>query len=345
MPLAGRANAAVGRYAGVLAGIPNATVLLSPLLSQEAVLSSKIEGTQATLGEVLEYEAGQLVADVEKRLDIHEVLNYRKALRHATAQLDKLPLSQRLIKSTHEVLMEGVRGEIKTPGRYRRIQNWLGPRGCPQERARYLPPGPQLLGDLMGRLDQYLHETSHDPLVQLAIVHAEFEAIHPFLDGNGRIGRLLVPLFMVDKRLLDSPDFYVSEYLEADRETYYSRLRAVSADGDWTGWCEYFLEAILAQASRNEGRAKGILSLYEDKKHWVREQTRSQYGQMALDWVFNRPIFQTSDFVASSSIPEPTARRIARVLRDGGLLDEIRPAQGRQSATLMFTELLRIAEG
>ncbi|MBN2211437.1 MAG: Fic family protein [Sedimentisphaerales bacterium] len=345
LPLIGPAQAAVAEYKGVLHGIPNVQVLLAPLISQEAVLSSKIEGTQATLGEVLEFEAAEETATGEKRNDIQEILNYRRALRLAVDALRKLPLSQRVMRDTHQELMQGVRGENKTPGEYRRIPNWIGPAGCTIETAHFVPPNADQVPVLMTEWEKYLHQKPKDSLVQLAILHAEFEAIHPFLDGNGRIGRLFVPLFLVDKGMLGSPDFYVSDYLEAQREEYYNRLLAVSRENDWTGWCTFFLKALTEQAQDNKAKAQAILQLYQSKKDWITEQTHSQYAIRALDWFFNRPIFKVSDFVASATIPKPTANRIVRIARNRGLLSELRPGSGRRAAILAFPELLNIAEG
>ncbi|MBM4326977.1 MAG: Fic family protein [Deltaproteobacteria bacterium] len=345
LPLIGPANAAVARYDGVLQGIPNAQVLLGPLTSQEAVLSSKIEGTQATLGEVLKFEAAEETATGEKRHDILEVLNYRLAMRHAVALLEKLPLSQRVVRDTHRVLLDGVRGQNKTPGEYRQVPNWIGPPGCTVETARFVPPAAHRVPDLMSAWEEYLHNDAPDKLVQLAILHAEFEAIHPFLDGNGRIGRLLVPLFLVGKRLLTSPDFYVSAYLEARREEYYERLLAVSRDGDWTGWSAFFLGAVTQQAKDNETKARAILDLYGQKKEWITDMTHSQHAIRALDWFFSRPVFKVSDFVTTATIPKPTANRIVRLARDGGLLRELRAASGRRAAIVCFPELLNIVEG
>lgn len=345
IPLLGPASAAVARYEGTLRGVPNANVLLSPLITQEAVLSSKIEGTQATFGEVLEFEAGEKAASGEKRADIQEVLNYRTALRHAIRQLEKLPLSQRVIKSAHRVLMRGVRGQNKTPGEYRRGPNWIGVLGCSAQQARFVPPGAERLQDAMSGWERYLHGEAPDKLVQLAILHAEFEAVHPFMDGNGRLGRLLVPLFLVDKGLLSSPNFYISAYLETQRDEYYERLLAVSRDDDWTGWCGFFLRAMIEQARANETKATAILELYRTKKDWIAEITHSQYAIRALDWFFARPIFTTPDFVKSAKIPKPTANRIVRLAKDKGLLCEIREGKGRRSSILAFSELLNIAEG
>ncbi|MCB9850428.1 MAG: Fic family protein [Phycisphaerales bacterium] len=345
IPLIGPANRAVARYEGVLHGIPNSQVLLSPLVTQEAVLSSKIEGTQATIGEVLEFEAEEESATGEKRNDIQEILNYRTAMRQAVSSLPNLPLSQRVVRDAHTRLMQGVRGENKTPGEYRRSPNWIGSPGCTIETARYVPPEAQRIPDLMAGWEKYLHGEAHDTLVQLAIVHAEFEAIHPFLDGNGRIGRLIVPLFLVDKKLLASPDFYISAYLEAHRDEYYDRLLAVSRDNDWTGWCRFFLRAVTEQASENETRAKAILALYEEKKEWITDATHSHHAIRALDWFFNQPIFKTSEFVRTTQIPNPTASRIVRLAREGGMLRELRASSGRRPALLMFSELVDIAEG
>ena len=347
LPLIGPANAAVARYEGVLHGVPNPDVLLSPLTSQEAVLSSRIEGTQATLGEVLEFEAGGAPDDesTPKRADIHEVLNYRRALAEAARLMEELPLSQRLVRQTHAVLMQGVRGRNKDPGEYRRVANWIGPDGCAIGAARFVPCPADRLPGCMDGWERFVHADFPDKLVQLAIVHAEFEAIHPFLDGNGRLGRLLIPLFLVAKGLLSRPNFYLSAYLEEHREDYYNRLLGVSREGDWTGWCVFFLEGIVAQARANEAKALAILALYQERKDWIARVTHSQYAVRALDWMFQFPIFKTSDFIGASDIPRPTAIRILKIARAGGLLSDLQPASGRRAAILAFDELLGIAEG
>jgi len=347
LPLIGPANAAVALYRGALLSVPNPDVLLSPLTAQEAVLSSRIEGTQATLGEVLEFEAEGEINDeaTPKTADIQEVLNYRAALREATHLLRELPLSQRLIRQTHAVLMQGVRGRNKAPGEYRGVPNWIGPAGAGVDAARFVPCGADKLHGCMDRLESYIHEPAPDRLVQLAIVHAEFEAIHPFLDGNGRLGRLLIPLFLFSHGLLEQPNFYMSEFLEQNRDEYYARLLATSADDDWTGWCAFFLRGLIAQAEANRRKAQAIGNLYRERLDWIAQETRSQYAVRALDWIFGHPIFKASDFTASADIPTPTAARILRVVREQGLLREIRPASGRRPAILAFVDLLNIAEG
>lgn len=343
-PLIGPANAAIARYDGVLHAIPNAQVLLSPLTTQEAVLSSRIEGTQATFGEVLEFEASEVAENEEKLNDIHEIIQYRAALRSAVVEMKDLPLSQRLMRNAHEVLMQGVRGRNKTPGEYRRVPNWIGAVGCEQDTAKFVPPDAGDIADYMGEWEIYLHGDAPDRLIQLAVLHAEFESIHPFLDGNGRLGRLLVPLFLVDKKMLSGPNFYISAYLEAHRDEYYDRLLAVSRDDDWTGWCMFFLEAVTRQAESNGQRARAILELYNKKKEWIIDVAKSQYGVRVLDWFFTRPVFRASDISKTSNIPSASASRFVRIARDHGLLTELRPARGRRSAILAFSDLLHIVD-
>jgi len=347
VPYLGPASAAVAHYDGLLSAVPNADILLSPLTTQEAVLSSRIEGTQATLGEVLEYEAegSPAQADDPKIDDINGIINYRKAIYNATDTLKSLPLSGRLICGAHEILMRGVRGANKSPGEYRRVPNRIGPPGSTIEDARYVPVSAEKLQDCMSAWERFLHSKQPDILVQLALAHAEFEAIHPFLDGNGRLGRMLIPLFLYERKVLAKPTFYLSAYLEANRDEYYERLLAVSRDGDWTGWCLFFLKAIKEQARANCDKARKILDLYESKKEWIIRKTGSQHAITALDYLFNVPIFTSTRFTAETGIPDRSVKRILKILRDEGLLKTIRESSGRKPALLLFAELLNIAEG
>lgn len=347
LPLIGPASSAVARYDGVLSAIPNAAVLLSPLTTQEAVLSSKIEGTQATMGEVLEFEAedGRKNVPEEKRKDIHEVLNYRKAMRHAEEQLQTLPLCQRVIKDVHRILLDGVRGQGKSPGDYRRIPNWIGPMGCTMEGARFIPISAGDLNDAMGKWDRYINSEAPDRLLQLAILHAEFESLHPFLDGNGRLGRMCIPLFMHQVGLIQRPMFYISAYFDANRDEYYDRLLAVSREDDWTGWCVFFLNAVRTQAERNLEKASAVLELYSQLKQQIPEWTHSQYAIHTLDWIFEKPIFKSSAFVENAGIPEPTARRVMRVLREQQLIKPLVVSSGSRAAIYVFPALLSITEG
>ncbi|MDP2180997.1 MAG: Fic/DOC family N-terminal domain-containing protein [Actinomycetota bacterium] len=345
IPLVGPSSAAVARFDGLLRAMPNPDVLLSPLTTNEAVLSSRIEGTQATMGEVLEYEAGRKAAHEARREDIQEVLNYRAAVREAQRQLETMPLSGRVIKEAHRVLLEGVRGTYKSPGRYRTDQNWIGAPGCTIETARFVPVDPDRLEDAMARWEQYLHAEQPDRLVQLAVVHAEFEALHPFLDGNGRVGRMIVPLFMWQAGLIHRPIFYISAYFEARRDEYYDRLLAVSRDDDWTGWCAFFLEGVRVQAEDNLARASAIMRLYEEMKVRLPELTRSPQVIGVLDLIFQLPVFSKSDFVNRVGVSEPAARRLLKVLRNADIVSEVEAAAGSRAGVFAFEELLDVAEG
>ena len=344
VPYIGPATLALGDYSGLLNAIPNANLLLAPLSTHEAVLSSRIEGTQATLGEVMEFEAdGGRHQPPERRHEIQEVYNYRLAMHQATQLLDKLPLCGRLLKEVHGTLMEDVRGESSQPGKFKSTLNFIGSPGCTVETAKFIPCTPDKLPDRMTAWETFLHSDQPDHLVQLAVVHAEFEAIHPFYDGNGRLGRMLMPLFLFERKLLSYPSFYMSEYLEAHREEYYERLLAVSRDDDWTGWCRFFLQALEKQAKENTRKARTILDLYEERKHWIIEKTRSQYAVPCLDFIFHRPIFRSSDFGKNQGLTSRTARRILGKIRDD-LFIELVPASGSRRAVFVYQELLDIVE-
>ena len=345
IPLIGPAAAAVARYDGTLARIPNPRVLLSPLTTQEAVLSSRIEGTQATMGEVLEFEAGKEPASPERRDDIQEILNYRAAMRGAEEQLTTVPLSHRVIKKAHSVLLRGVRGRGKSPGEYRRIPNWIGPPGCTRDEASFVPIDADKLPKAMDAWERYIHAETPDKLIQLAILHAEFEALHPFLDGNGRLGRMFVPLYLWQNGLIQAPMFYISAYFEAHRDAYYDGLLAVSRDDDWTNWCRLFLEAVRLQAEDSLAKAQGIIDLYEQMKGRVSELTRSRYAIQMLDWIFEQPIFRSTDFTGWANVPEATGRRMLKELREGGVLNVLIPRSGRRGTVYSFPELLNVAEG
>ena len=345
IPLIGPTTAAVARYDGTLAAIPNPRVLLGPLTTREAVLSSRIEGTQATMGEVLEFEAGQEPTSAARRDEIREVLNYRAALRKAEDMLKNLPLSQRVIRAAHTVLLSRVRGEGRAPGEYRRMPNWIGPPGCTIDEAKFVPIEAGNLPDAMSAWESYIHADAPDKLVQLAILHAEFEALHPFLDGNGRLGRLLVPLFLWQQGHIREPTFYISAYFEAHRDAYYESLLAVSRSDDWTSWCQFFLQGVQIQAEDNLNKAQRILDLYENMKKRVADITRSRYAIHALDWIFERPIFGSAGFVAETDSAQRTARRILDVLCENEILRVVVQSAGRRSAILAFPDLLDIVDG
>jgi len=343
LPLVGEANAALARYDGLLQGILNPQVMIAPLTNQEAVLSSKIEGTQATLDEVLEQEAG-ILKDGEKAKDIQEIINYRNALKLGHQQLEQYPITLSLVKELHKVLLNSVRGQNKTPGQFRKEQNWIGSYGCTMQQASFVPPNPIQLQDHLEKWYGYIQSNDIDFLLQTAIVHAQFELIHPFLDGNGRIGRILIPLFLFQKKVLSQPMFYLSAYLEANRDEYYVRLQNISKNGDWNGWIAFFLTAIKAQANQNNTKVREILSLYEEMKVQIYEITHSQYTMHLLDAIFNQPILNTSYFIKHADIPIASVKSLIPKLKQHKILQQIRPAKGRNPAILAFGQLINIIE-
>ncbi len=348
IPLIGRANRALAYYGGVLHGLPNPDVLLSPLTTQEAVLSSRIEGTQATLGEVLRFEAGEEPQQEERRRDIQEIINYRVALRTAEEELDERPFNLNLLRQLHEILLDSVRGRDKARGRFRTTQNWIGRPGCTIEEADFVPPVPGALMEHLDNWEKYYHSDRPDPLVQLAVTHAQFEIIHPFLDGNGRLGRILIPLFLCEKKLLTRPTFYLSDYLERHRDEYVGRLRGLGQKKEaWNRWIEFFLQALDEEARKNADRARALMALYERLKERVIELTHSQYAIPLLDQLFARPIFQSTHLRLAIKA-QPTRQAIAlllRTLRKAGILEVLREGRGRRAQILAFPELLDLAEG
>jgi len=348
LPLVGQANAALAYYDGLLAGIPNPAVMLSPLTTQEAVLSSRIEGTQATVDEVLEQEAG-LLKEGEKFNDIQEISNYRKALFDARAYLRDYPIRLGFVCELHRTLMSSVRGKEKTPGEFRRKQNWIGRHGCAFDEATFVPPNPVQLHDHLQAWATYIDSDDVDFLIQTAVMHAQFELLHPFMDGNGRIGRILIPLFLFQKKKLSQPMFYLSDYLETHRDEYYARLKGISAAHDWNGWIAFFLLAIAEQATQNAERVAAIRALYDEMKLKIQSTTRSQYTVHLLDAIFTKPIFSTSDLAQRLStehgMHEKTTPALLRQLRDAGILRELQAGSGRRPATMCFPRLINLAEG
>lgn len=342
--LVGEANAELARYDGLLQGIVNPSVMLSPLTIEEAVLSSKIEGTQATVDEVLEQEAGILKVG-EKAEDIREIINYREALRLGHRYLNSRSITLSLVCELHRILLDSVRGQNKLPGEFRRDQNWIGTFGCTIEQASFVPPSPLQLQDHLEAWQSYIESHDIDLLLQTAVIHAQFELLHPFKDGNGRIGRILIPLFLFQKKKLSQPMFYLSSYLEANREEYYVRLQNISRENDWNSWIAFFLLAITEQAKSNNAKVKAILKLYDEMKQQIHEITHSQYTVHLLDAIFDRPIFKTTDFVERTKIHKPTAMGLLRQLKAAQILKETQPGSGRRAAVLCFPKLLNITEG
>lgn len=288
----GRANHLLGRLNGLVFTLPNPDLLITPLVTKEAVLSSKIEGTQASLEDVFQYEAAQLTSqENESERDIREIINYRKALKVALSEIKKKPVGENLIKKMHSILLNSVRGSAKDRGNFRRSQVFIGKQGATIDKASFVPPEFHEIPRLISNWEKFHHANDGlDPLVRVAILHYQFEAIHPFLDGNGRIGRLLIPLALYERDLLAHPILYISEYFEENRSTYYQLLLAVSEDEAWDEWITFFLKGISIQSERAEKTAKRILKLYSELKNEV-ANINSQYAIKFLDIIFASPVF------------------------------------------------------
>jgi Fic family protein len=252
-----------------------------------------------------------------------------------------------MLRGLHAVLLEGVRGKDKTPGQFRTVQNWIGPEGCAIEGAVFVPPVPAAVLDSMELWSAYYGSQQPDPLVQLAVVHAQFEIIHPFTDGNGRIGRILIPLFLFEKQLLRRPMFYLSAWFERRRDEYVGRLRALGGDVEaWNAWCEFFLRGIQEQAVQNAQTARAIIDLYERLKNRSINLTHSRYAVPLLDFAFRQPVFKTPDLEFADHTPsKPTVAGLLNALVDGKVLKVLRPGRGRRPTIYALAELINLCEG
>jgi Fic family protein len=240
--------------------------------------------------------------------------------------------------------MTDVRGASRAPGEFRRVQNYIGAPGAAIEQATYVPPPPNEVPSLLDQLEKYLHVDERDPIVQIGLIHARFEIIHPFIDGNGRVGRILIPLFLYTRGILARPAFYLSAWLEAHREEYYERLRAVTAEKDHAGWVRFFLRAVTEQAEQDAGRVRHMIALYEQTKGMVVAEIRSRYALAALDALFRQPIFSTPRFVEESGIPQASAARLLDRLRESRVLRVVRRGRGRRPTVWQFRELMEIVD-
>src|SRR5438128_8736751 len=308
------ADRAAGRLAGEGRRLPNPHLLIRPFVRREAVLSSRIEGTQATLGELLAAEAG---AAVERSpADLREVGNYVVALEFGVERLRALPLSLRLVRELHQKLMRGVRGDAATPGEFRRSQNWIGPPGSTLSDASFVPPPPELLMDCLGAWEKFLHDDTQPPLVHAALAHSQFEAIHPFLDGNGRVGRLLITLLLIAKGVLPSPLLYLSAWFEMTRPEYYTRLSGVTERGEWEEWLAYFLTGVAAQAEDSLGRIRRIDELLSRWRGQL--EATSRLPEKTLELFVENPFWRVNKLAARLEVAFTTAQRaISRLESDG----------------------------
>jgi Fic family protein len=337
------ATDALARYDQLLQSMHNSQLLLAPLRAQEAVVSSRMEGTISTLDEILELEAeygeDRQGAEDHYRSDTVETALYRRALNTAQEQLEEgYPLSESLLRSIHQQLLSFGRGADKAPGQYKAEQNYVGDR----REASFVPAPPEHLPQGLQALFQFAGDANHPLLLRTAVAHAEFEALHPFKDGNGRVGRMLITLMLWNGGAISAPHFYISRYFEEHKDEYIARLRAVSEEGDWGGWCHFFLDALQVEAKRNTELALAIRDHYEAMKIRFAQLLGSKYSVLALDYLFTWPIFRNSHFTNSSGIPKQTAARFTRVLLENDLLQTARPPAGRRSAVYRFESLFQL---
>jgi Fic family protein len=313
------ADRLIGKLAGEGGRLPNPHILMRPFLQREAVLSSKIEGTQATLGELLAAEAG---ASVDRSPDdLREVGNYVVALEHGILRLKELPLCVRIIRELHEKLMTGVRGQQATPGRFRKIQNWIGKPGSTLATASFVPPPPDEVETCLAAWEKFLHESELPPLVTIALAHYQFEAIHPFLDGNGRVGRLLISLFLIERQILPTPLLYLSVFFEAARRDYYDGLRGVSERGEWNEWLEYFLQGVARMSEDALSRAARVNNkLIEWQKKVAGDSTNAPLRVVEL--LAANPFITTKGAAEKLGVAFTTAQRAIERLERLGIVKQ-----------------------
>lgn len=336
------ADRALGELSGVGKRLRNPHMLIQPYLRQEAVLSSKIEGTQSSLSELLLFEAGAESPEA-RRSDLREVANYVMALQLGLARLPKLPISQRLIQELHARLMKGVRGGDRTPGRFRTTQNWIGAPGTPIEAAEFVPPPPgDPLAESLDDWERFIHERDTlPPLVRCALMHYQFETIHPFTDGNGRIGRLLMPLFLLSQGHLSQPLLYLSAYFEAHRDAYYGALSEGRFTGDLAPWLTLFMEAVETQARDAAERADKLTALEAEYRRRI-AKSRSSVIYPLLDHLMTSIYVTTGDVARRHGVTYPTAQNAVSELVRVGVLTEV---TGRTSNRIYAaSEILAVLE-
>lgn len=319
--------------------IPDIDLFVSMYVRKEALMSSQIEGTQCTLEDILDPQL-----DASANADVSEVINYVKAARFALKRLETLPICSRLLRETHAVLMEGVRGQEKNPGEFRRSQNWIGPAGSSLKNARYIPPNVEDMEIAMSDLEKYINESDkYDPLIQAALIHYQFETIHPFLDGNGRIGRLLILLYLMEKKLLSKPVIYVSYFLKMNQIEYYDRISEVRRNGNYEQWVGFFLEAV-ASAAQDALESVGKLSALHEKNisRLPKSNRRKDNVRELFDYLEQHPIIDIKQTAAALGLSYNTVSAAVKKLMELGILKETtNAARNRVFAYEEYLEILK----
>lgn len=314
-----KADIALGTLSGLVETLPNPHLLIYPFIRREAVLSSRIEGTQSSLSDLLLFEA----THIEKRGDVKEVQNYVRAMEYGLKRLNELPLSLRFIRELHSVLMEGVRGEHATPGEFRQSQNWIGSTGATLNKATYVPPPVPDMQECLNQLEKFLYtKNGLPPLVEAALVHYQFEAIHPFLDGNGRIGRLLVTLLLCQRNILSKPLLYLSAFFERHRQEYYDLLLKVSSTGTWQEWIEFFLSAVTEQSMDAVSRSRRLQDLQHSYAQLAREKHLSPTAIQLVELILMKPVLNVRTAEEFLKVTYPGAQKAIKALVEIGMLTE-----------------------
>ncbi len=321
--LLSQADRALGRLDGSIQTLPHPDLFVYMYVRKEAVLSSQIEGTQSSLQDVLAAEARILAPD--RPSDVNEVVNYVRAMNHGLSLLTELPVCIRLIREIHSKLLEGVRGSHLTPGEIRTTQNWIGAGGCTLNEATYVPPPPHEVAEHLAQFEKFLHSDPHLPLlIKIGLAHAQFETIHPFLDGNGRVGRLLITFLLCEQQVLLKPVLYLSYYFKQHRQTYYDHLQAVRDAGEWETWIQFFLRGVIEVSQQATDTARRILQLREDHRQFITENLgrAAGNGHRVLEHLYQNPIVSVNDVQSLIGTTYPAANNLVANLANGGILHE-----------------------
>jgi len=333
------ADQAVGRLDGITEILPNPELFLEMYIRHEAVESSQIEGTQSTFEDLLTFEVDPRSHRVPD--DVTEIVNYIRAMSHGVERLESLPLSTRLIREIHAELLRDGRGADKLPGEFRRSQNWIGRAGVSLTEASFVPPPPFEMLEAIGDLERFIHRAQGMALLlKCGLVHAQFETIHPFLDGNGRVGRLLITLMLIEQRVLKRPLLYLSAYLNAYRADYYRRLTAVHDQGDWEGWLDFFLSGVIETADDATRTARAVLGLRERDLDRMRRASVGPNEFRLLDLLFHQPIVSVQHVMQRLELSEATAGKLLERLRGVGIVEET--TGGRRNRRFRYTEYVRL---
>lgn len=343
MPALINASSAIARYDQMLKNMHNNDILLAPLRNQEAVISSRMEGTISTMDEIMQYEADYAADEYAEhiRTDIIETLLYQRTLKNVQQAINEgYLLSPSLLKTMHQQLLSYGRGATKSPGQFKTEQNYLA--DTLNKKILFIPIAPEKLADGLQRLFDYINQDSNPILLKTAVSHLEFEALHPFQDGNGRIGRMLITLMLWQNQIISEPHFYISGYFEEHKNRYVDLMRQVSQTGDWNEWIIFFLQAVESQSMRNLHISENIRQLYEEMKQVFSQVLASKHALTVLDFIFTYPVFRNSSLAEKTDLPPATANRLSKALHEKGLLTVTEESSGRKSTRYSFEHLMNL---